>query len=205
MSVTIDYYFMCSSPFAYLGHNLFQEIAARHGAQICYRPIDIMGVWAGSGSVPVGKRTPTRQRYRKIELQRCAEFRGMQINVDPMYFPVDPRLADRTVIALDLMGINPAGFAWRTHEGVWKNEQNIADPSTIEAYLEAEGHDAAAVLALAEGDDAAQILERNTYEATEADAIGAPVYVLNGEPFWGQDRLEYLDRALQSGRAPFRP
>lgn len=201
----IDYYFICSSPFAYLGHKAFHELAATHGATIRYKPISIAGVWEKSGSVPLGQRTPVRQRYRRIELQRIADIRGLPINLEPKFFPVDPTLADRCVIVLAGGGKDPAGFIWRVKQGVWVNEENIADRDQLAAYLEAEGHDAEAVLSAAREDQAGETLSRNTREATEVDAIGAPVYVLNGEPFWGQDRLDYLAHALETKRGPFKP
>ncbi|MBX9464014.1 MAG: 2-hydroxychromene-2-carboxylate isomerase [Aquamicrobium sp.] len=200
----IDYYFICSSPFAYLGHKAFHELAARHGAEIRYKPINIGGVWEKSGSVPLGQRTPLRQRYRRIELQRIADMRGLPLELEPKFFPVDPGLADRCVIALVGQGADPAGFIWRAHQGVWARNENIADPEQLSAYLTAEAHDADAVLKAAGEPEAAETLARNTSEAGDADAVGAPVYVLNGEPFWGQDRLEHLAHALETGRAPFR-
>lgn len=205
MPITIDYYLICPSPFAYLGHKAFHELAARHGAQIRYKPISIARVWENSGSVPVGQRSPLRQRYRLIELQRIADIRALPLNLKPKFFPVNPELADRSVIALVERGEDPAGFIWRAHRGVWENEEDISAPHQLEAYLEAEGHDAQAVLAAAQAAETAEILARNTAEASQADAIGAPVYVLNGEPFWGQDRLDYLAHALETGRGPFKP
>ena len=200
----IDYYFICSSPFAYLGHQAFHELAARFDAEIRYKPIDIMGVWEQSGSVPLGQRTPLRQRYRRIELQRIADIRGLPLNLAPKHFPVDPSLADRCAIVLASQGVSPAGFVWRAHQGVWANEENIADAAQLAAYLSAEGHDADAVLAAAQEPEITETVARNTREASDADAIGAPVYVLNGEPFWGQDRLDHLAHALETGRAPFK-
>lgn len=200
----IDYYFICSSPFAYLGHQAFHALAREHGAEIRYRPISIMGVWEKSGSVPLQQRSPLRLRYRRIELQRISDMRGLPVNLEPAFFPVDPTLADSCAVALVERGENPAGFIWRAHQGVWARGENIADPSQLAAYLTAEGHDADAVLAAAREPEAAEIIARNTADANDADAVGAPVYVLNGEPFWGQDRLDHLAHALKTGRAPFR-
>lgn len=204
MPAAIDYYFICSSPFAYLGHQAFHDLAARHGAEIRYRPISIGGVWEKSGSVPLGQRTPVRQRYRRIELQRIADIRGVPINLEPRHFPVDSTLADRTAIALVQAGADPAGYLWQVHRGVWVNEHDIADRQQLADYLIAEGHDADAMLASAQAATTAETLARNTQSAIAVDAVGAPVYVLDGEPFWGQDRLDYLDHALSTGRAPFR-
>jgi 2-hydroxychromene-2-carboxylate isomerase len=201
---TIDYFFIASSPFAYLGHKAFHEIAARYGAGIRYRPVNIMGVWEKSGSVPLAQRSAVRQRYRRIELQRISEMRGLPLNLDPKFFPVDPSLADRTVVALLSLEADPEGFLWRVHRGVWAEEENIADRDTLAAYLAEEEFDAELVLAEAESEAAAATIAANTAAAVEADAVGAPVYVLDGEPFWGQDRLDHLEHALASGRRPYR-
>ncbi|TKT74285.1 2-hydroxychromene-2-carboxylate isomerase [Aquamicrobium sp. LC103] len=200
----IDYYFVCVSPFAYLGHEAFHALAVKHGATIRYKPMKLMGVWEKSGSVPLSQRSDTRKRYRRIELQRVADIRGLPLNVEPKYFPVDSSLADRAIIALIESGKDPTGFIWRVHRGVWVGDENVSDRAQLAAYLAAEGHDGEVVLAAAEGGEVAAIYQRNTDDAVAADAIGAPVYVLNGEPFWGQDRLDYLAHALETGRGPFR-
>lgn len=205
MTRTIDYYFICSSPFAYLGHKAFHDLAARHGATIRYRPIDIRGVWANSGSVPLGERTPLRQRYRRVELQRFAEWRVLPLHLEPKYFPVDSALADKVAIALVESGRDPAGFVWRAHRGVWENGENIADAAQLSAYLEAENHDPQPLIEFAQSARAEEIRQRNTKDAADGDAVGAPAYVFQGEPFWGQDRLDLLDRMLETRRAPFRP
>lgn len=203
MTRTIDYYLICSSPYAYLGHKALLDLAARHGATIRYRPIDIMGVWANSGSVPLGQRSALRQRYRRIELQRFAEWRDLPLNLNPKYFSVDSALADKIAIALIETGKDPAAFVWRAHCGVWANEEDIADAAQLAIYLKAEGHDADALIEFAQSAKAEKIRQDNTREAVEGDAVGAPVYVYQGEPFWGQDRLDLLDRMLQTKREPF--
>lgn len=201
----IDYYVFGSSPFAYLGHALFHEIAARHGLKINYKPIDIMGVWENSGSVPLAQRTPLRRRYRRIELQRIADFRGLPIDVDPKFFPVDPKLADLCTIALVQMGADPKDFLLRAHRCVWVDGEDLGDPGNVARFLTETGHDAEKVMGHAGGEEAEAIHARNTGDARAADAVGAPVYVYRGEPFWGQDRLEMLDHMISSGREPFTP
>lgn len=199
----IDYYLFGASPFAYLGHNLFHEIAARHGVAINYKLMDLPAVWANSGSVPVGQRSPLRQRYRRIELQRLAQYRGLPLNLDPKVFPVDARLSDLCAIAIGHAGGNPRDYLWAGHRCVWAENRDLADPETIARMLTETGHDAERILALARTSEVEAIRERNTADAIAADAVGAPVYVYKGEPFWGQDRLEQLDHMLTTGRAAF--
>jgi 2-hydroxychromene-2-carboxylate isomerase len=202
MTVTIDYYFTSISPFVYLGHKALLDVAARRGASVAFKPVNLGGVWEVSGSVPLSQRSPTRQRYRLIEMQRAAEMRGLPINLRPKYFPADPTLADSAVIALIGEGRDPAGFMSRVFSGVWAEEHDIADRETIARLLEAAGFEAQAVLDAAASPGVAETRRKNTHEAAAADAIGVPAFVLNGEVFWGQDRIEYLDHALATGRKP---
>ncbi|MCC0039223.1 MAG: 2-hydroxychromene-2-carboxylate isomerase [Brucellaceae bacterium] len=203
MPATIDYYFTSASPFVYLGHQPLRAVAAKHKAGIQVKPVNLAGVWEVSGAVMLAKRPPVRQRYRLVELGRIADFRGVPINRTPKFFPVDPALADHTVIALVEAGKDPLGYMEGVFAAVWANEKNIADEDTLAGLLEAEGFDAGAILSAARGPGIAEIRARNTAEAVEADIVGVPGYVLNGEPFWGQDRVEHLDHALATGREAF--
>lgn len=205
MTATIEYYCTASSPWTYLGHAAIGEVARKHGARLDIRPVSLAGVWEVSGAVPLAKRTPTRQRYRLLELQRYSELRRIPINLKPKYAPVDPTLADNCAIAILLEGRDPFAFMERAMRAYWAEEADIADRGVIAGLLEAEGFDPAAVLATAGGEPAAAMRQRNTEAAIGADAIGVPAYVLNGEVFWGQDRVELVDRALASGRLPFKP
>jgi 2-hydroxychromene-2-carboxylate isomerase len=204
MATTIDYYFTLISPWAYLGHGALMAMARQHGAEVRFKPVSLGGVWEVSGSVPLAKRSATRQRYRLIELQRYSELRGLPLNLHPRHFPADPVLADRATAALVMEGHDPEGFMARIFAGAWAQDENIADAETVARFLEAEGHDASTLIEAAQGPATAAIYRQNTKEAIAADAIGVPTYVLNGEAFWGQDRLDMLERALDSGREPYR-
>jgi 2-hydroxychromene-2-carboxylate isomerase len=205
MVATIEYYFTSSSPWVYLGHAAIGEVARKHGARLDIRPVDLSGVWEVSGGVPLAKRSPTRQRYRLVELQRYSEFRGIPINLKPKHAPADPSPPDLATIAIILDGRDPVGFMDRVMRAYWAEEENIGDRGVIKRLLEAEGFDPAAILATAGSEQASEMRRRNTEAAIAADAIGVPAYVLNGEVFWGQDRIELLDRALSTGRKPFKP
>lgn len=201
----IDYYFYCASPFTYLGHTAICEMAERHKAKLNYKPVNLFALWDISGAVPPGKRPPVRQRLRLIELQRLAAWRGLPIRTAPQHWPVDPAMADKVVIALVRNGQDPRYFVGKVLAGVWANDDDIADEAVLASYLSQVGLDPAPPLAEAKTDEIAAIREQNTREAIAADAVGVPTYVLDGEPFWGQDRIELLEQALVSGRQPFRP
>ncbi len=199
----IDYFYYSNSPFSYLGHRAIAEIARKHGCGLAYKPVDLPQLWAVSGGVPLAKRPVVRQRYRLLELQRFSEFRGLPINTKPAYWPVDVNLADRCTIVLLEERLDPEDYSWRVMCGVWVNEENVADEQVLAGYLTDCGFDASSIISKAKADETGAILNRNSKEAVAAGALGVPSYVLNGEVFWGQDRIELIDHALTTGRAPF--
>jgi 2-hydroxychromene-2-carboxylate isomerase len=182
----IDYYFSLVSPWAYIGHAPFMEIAQKHGVEINYKPVFLGRVFSETGGLPLAQRHPARQRYRILELQRWREKRALSFNISPKHWPFDVNLADRFVIAITASGKSPDAFLRRAFAAVWEEERNLGDPLVLSVLAEA-------------------IYALNLENAVAGDVFGSPAYVLDGEVFWGQDRLELLDDALSSGRAPYTP
>lgn len=203
MTTAIDYYFTCISPFSYFGHRAIGAVSARHGATLNLKPFRLGAVFQTSGALPLGQRPVSRQRYRMLELQRISEMRGLPVNLKPKHFPADPSLADATVAALVADGRDPFDYVESLYRVVWVDEADIADEAVIADRLGKAGFDAAGVIARARSGLVTGIIDVNTEEAIAAGALGSPSYVLNGEVFWGQDRIDYLDRALETGRKPF--
>jgi 2-hydroxychromene-2-carboxylate isomerase len=205
MPATIDYFFTSISPWTYLGHDAARALAAKHGVTLAVRPVNLGGMFKVSGQVPLAERPAVRQRYRLVELQRFAHYRGKPLNVRPAHFPTDPTLADHTICAIVAAGGDPLDYMGTVFAAVWAGEQNIAEEATLSGLLSAAGFDADAILAKARTPEIAAIRARNTEDAIAVDASGVPCFVHDGEPFWGQDRLDLLDHALTTGRPPFRP
>lgn len=200
---TVDYYFSLLSPYAYLGHAALLAMARDNGVTLSYRPVRIFELFAANGGLPLGQRAPARQRYRLLELQRWREHRGLRLNLQPRYFPVDPSLADRAAIALAEAGVDACAYVDAGFRAVWADDRDIADRSVVAELLRGAGHDAEAVLAVADGEDAVARYQANTAAAIAADLPGLPGYVHQGEAFWGQDRIDLLRDAIVSGRAPY--
>lgn len=200
----IDYYFSLISPWSYLGDAALHDAARVTGAAIDYRPVRIFDLFAANGGVPLGQRAPARQRYRLIELQRWRAARGLPLNLAPKHYPLDVALADRAAIALLEGGEDPAGYVAGAYRALWAEERDLADRDVVAALLARQGHDAVAVLAAADGEAAEMRYRRNTDAAVAADLPGLPGYVVDGEPFWGQDRIEQLQAMLAEGRPPLR-
>jgi 2-hydroxychromene-2-carboxylate isomerase len=203
MTRVIDYFFTTVSPFSYLGHDTLHEIARQHHCSIRYRPFSLAGVWEKSGSVPLAKRSATRQRYRFIELQRVAWQRGVKINLRPKHFPADPQRADLCCAALVLANRDAGAFARKAGEAIWSRDLNISDEAVLAKLLAECGEDADQILLQSRAEPAAAERTQNTQDAIALDAIGAPSYAYKGEIFWGQDRLEMLEAMIVSDRAPF--
>ena len=199
----IDYFYSTISPYAYLGHDTLHEIARQHQCTIRYRPFSMPGVWAESGSVPLGQRTPVRQRYRFIELQRVAWQRGVEINLKPQHFPTNPERADLCCAALVIDKRDVGPFARKAGEAVWSRELDIADETVLAQLLNECGENADEVLAKSREEAAIAVRAENTADAISLNAIGAPSYAYKGEIFWGQDRLEMLEAMIVSNRPPF--
>ncbi len=190
MAKNIDYFFTPTSPWTYLGHARFADIAKRHGAAVAVKPVDYGVIFPQSGGLPLGKRAPQRQAYRLSELARWRDYLGIPLNLQPRFFPADP-ISAACIICAAPPGEQIA-IAGDFLRAVWVEERNIADIGVLTA-IAARHAIADAPAAIVEGK---AIFERNTQEALTRQVFGAPTYALGDELFWGQDRLDFLDRAL---------
>jgi len=203
MSRSIAYYFTVVSPWAYIGHDLFTRIARKHGATIDYRPVNLGEVFPQSGGLPLTKRHPLRVAYRTMELKRWREKRGLDFALKPKGWPFDPGLADRVALALLARGEDPNAYLSNAFRAVFETELNLGDAANVAAVLKETGHDADALIADAQSQPIRDAYAANNEAALAAGVFGSPSFVLDGEVFWGQDRIEALDDALTSGRKPF--
>lgn len=200
MSRTLDYYFAPQSPWAYLGHARFAVIARASGATVRVLPVDLGGkVFPISGGLPVGQRAPQRQAYRLLELKRYSEYLNAPLNLQPKYFPVGGDDAARLIVAVDLHDGADAAMqiAGALLTAVWAQERNIADPRVL-AELLAECGLSAQRLEQSHSQTVQERYEANTRQAIDAGVFGAPSYVIDGEIFWGQDRLDFVERKLNA-------
>ena len=200
MSLVIDYYLAPQSPWTYFGHARLVQMAKQAGATVRIMPVDFGGqIFPATGGLPVGQRPPQRQAYRLVELQRFSHFLQMPFNLKPKFFPVAGDDAARMIIAVDQHDGADAAMkvCGAVLAAVWVQERDIADASVLQAILQEQGIAAdrwQAALAPAAQD----AYMAYTRQAMDAGVFGAPSYVVDGEIFWGQDRLEFLQRRLQA-------
>ncbi len=192
----IDYYFTTISPFTYLGGTRAEEVAARHGASVTYKPLDLGGLLGRTGGTAPGDRHPSRQAYRLQELRRQAAKAGLPINPKPAHFPTNPAPSSYAFIAAQQAGGGDLGaLRFALGRACWAEEKDIAEDAVIRNCLEGAGFDPGlADSGLLAG---AEQYVRNLEEAVERGVFGAPFFITDtDERFWGQDRIEDLDLYL---------
>ena len=197
MTRLIDYYFAPISPFVYLGHDRFVAIARKHGATIAVKAINLGEIFPVSGGLPLSKRAPQRQAYRLVELKRWSDYLDIPINVHPRFFPVNGDLAAAWILAAQEQGVVQAlTLTGAVGRAIWEQERDVAAESTLMEIAADVGLDAVVLGRRAASAEIVARYKALTQEAIDRQVFGAPTYIYRDELFWGQDRLDFLDRAL---------
>ena len=199
MGKSVTYYLAPQSPWTYLGHARLVALAGAMDARIDIKPFDLGKVFSVSGGLPLAKRAPQRQAYRLADMARSAAFLNVPMNVQPKFFPVPPEQAAKMIIAArtglgEEVALAVAGAFMRA---LWAEEKNIADEAALVQVADLCGLDGRMLLKSAATAGVQEQYDKNTDEAIAANVFGAPWYVIDGQGFWGQDRLDFVERALQ--------
>jgi len=197
MRHAVDYYFAPHSPWTYLGHARFEAILAKTGASVRLLPIDLGQVFPVSGGLALPQRAPQRRAYRLLELERFGKVLMLPLVLQPRFFPVDAQAASQLiVVAEQVLGVAAAmRLMGAIGAAVWAQERDIADVATLAALL-GECELDAGLLAQSQSAQAQSRYAQNTQAAIKEGVFGAPSYLVNGELFWGQDRLDFVERRL---------
>ena len=197
MRRTLDYYFAPQSPWMYLGHARLNELLQRTDTEVRVRPVDFGHIFSVSGGLPLPQRAPQRQAYRLVELRRFSEALGLPLNPQPRHFPLpgDPSALLITAVATHDGAGADMRLTGAIGQAIWAQERNMADAAELAAVLAECGLDAQR-LAQAQDADNQALYAQHTREAVDAGVFGAPSYVVDGEIFWGQDRLDFVERRL---------
>lgn len=197
----VEYYLTITSPWTFLGHEEFSQIVTEAGVSVIVKPVDFGEVFKVSGGLPLPQRSKQRQRYRMFELQRWRRKRGIPLNLNSKHFPADPTLGNQVVLAAAEEGLDAMALADVLMRGVWCEDANVADPDFVRTAAATVGIDGDALLAAAQSGPITSRYGALTEEAKAASVFGAPTYIIDGEPFWGQDRLSFVRDALLGGAA----
>lgn len=191
----VDYYFATISPFTYLAGPQFERMVKDHDLTVTYKPLDIMALFARTGGVPPKDRHPNRQAYRLQDITRRAKIAGQPINVQPAFWPTNMAPSSYAIIAAQLEGGDVGGLVNALTRACWAEERNIAEDDVIRDCLTKAGFDPnLADSGLLQG---AETYARNLEDAVASGVFGAPFFITEDDQrFWGQDRLDDLEKHL---------
>jgi carboxymethylenebutenolidase len=196
MSKEVTVYYALQSPWTYLGWARLRELVARTGAAAHHRPIQSGPLFEASGTLPLARRPKQRQAYRLMELRRWRDHLGVPLNLHPKHFPVDESLAASIAIAHRQRGGDIAALSEAMMSAVWAEERDLGDRATLLEIAREQGADGPALLEAAQDQAVQSEYDANTRAAIEQGVFGVPTFVIGDELFWGQDRLDFLARAL---------
>jgi 2-hydroxychromene-2-carboxylate isomerase len=191
-----------ASPWAWLGSARFLALAREHQLRVRVIPLHLEQVFSATGGLSFSQRSAARRSYRQLELQRWSRHLQVPVTLEPRHYPVDREPASRLLIALRDSGLDPLGhqtlgLLHDILQAIWVQDRDIADPRTLCALADARGLDGAGLLQAAGREETAARWHAGTREAIAAGVFGAPTWTVQGERFWGQDRLDFLAAALQ--------
>ncbi|MBA2964571.1 MULTISPECIES: 2-hydroxychromene-2-carboxylate isomerase [Ramlibacter] len=204
MTIELECYYSLSSPWAYFAGPRLQDIVRRHGVRLLLKPYDFQAVVVKNGGIPIRTRPEPRRTYHDEELVRWGRHLGMPIHPQPKHYPRhavgDPnwnKYAGWMVIAAQLQGLDAFVLSHALLRALWAEERDTSLPAERIAIADAHGYDGEALQALEQSPAVLATYDTYSREATERGVFGAPTFVLQGERFWGQDRLGFVDRALE--------
>ncbi|MCR8546473.1 2-hydroxychromene-2-carboxylate isomerase [Salipiger sp. P9] len=199
--MVIDYYFAPISGYAYLGHQALMALARETGARVRFLPVEIGRVFEASDTTPPFAQSEARRSYRIEDQARWARLRGLRMAAVPAHHPTCPRLACRVILAAGRLGLDQDAISLACLRGVWAEGRNIADPGDLGEALRQIDMPAFELLHVAESEDLRDEADAVTQAAIDAQVFGSPTYVVDGERFWGQDRIEFIRDKLMKAAA----
>jgi 2-hydroxychromene-2-carboxylate isomerase len=201
----IDYYFSVLSDWAYMGSERFENMARRYGVKVNHMPMQLSTIYAGTGGILLQRRSRQRQDYRVVELERFRDALGIPIVLHPKFYPTDDRLSSCAIIAVKQKGGDAGRFANEVLKAIWAEERDISDADVLRRIADGIGLDGASVLEMARTEETMREFDTYTKEAQERGVFGSPFYIYEDELFWGQDRLEFLERRLAKASGDSNP
>ncbi|MGE4243767.1 2-hydroxychromene-2-carboxylate isomerase [Ramlibacter sp.] len=204
MTIQLDCYYSLSSPWAYFAGPKLQDIVRRHHVKLTMKPYDFQKVVQVTGGIPIRTRPEPRRAYHDEELARWSEYLGMPMVIQPKHYPrytvADPnwnKYAGWMVIAAQQQGLDVQPLSHALLRALWAEERDTSQPDVRIAIADANGYDGRALQALEQASATLAQYDEFSADAERAGVFGAPTYVLEGVRYWGQDRLDFVDRALE--------
>ncbi|TFZ04574.1 2-hydroxychromene-2-carboxylate isomerase [Ramlibacter rhizophilus] len=196
MPRSLQYWISTASPWTWLGSARFAELVRQTAVAVDVLPMDLSTVFSATGGTPFPQRSRARQTYRQLELARWSRRLGVPITLEPRHYPVDRGPSSRLLIAAAAAGHDALSLSHYLLRAIWLDDQNIADWATLAQLADQAGLDGTSLVRRAQAPEVqAQFLD-NTARAIDAQVFGSPTFIVDGERFWGQDRLDFLAERL---------
>ena len=200
--VEVSCYYSLSSPWAYFAGPRLQDIVARHRVHLLLKPFDFQEIVPRTGGVPLRTRPEPRRTYHALELDRWRKHLGMPLQLTPKYYPADGKPAGWNkpagwiVIAAQERGMDAQRLSHALLRALWADERDTSERKVRVTVANENGLPGEELAAAEQSAPVQALYKAYSDEAERLGVFGAPTYVLAGERFWGQDRLDFLDRAL---------
>ena len=198
MTNTLDYYFATPSPWAYLATPRIIKLKDKYNLEVNWKPADLMEIFSIHGVANVKDRPKPVQINRLTELGRWSKFLNIPLTIQPKYFPVDPNLSHKVIILAQKNNISVENLIFSFQKAVWADEKDISDENTIIEICKSNNFDSSSIIEDANSEDIISEYKNNTEEALSKNVWGSPTFIYNNELFWGQDRIDFLERAIQN-------
>ena len=204
--IEVSCYYSLSSPWAYFAGPRLQDIVRRHNVRLLLKPFDFQEIVPRTGGVPLRTRPEPRRTYHALELDRWRKHLGMPLRLTPKHYPADGKPAGWNkppgwmVIAAQERGLDAQRLSHALLRALWAEERDTSDRKVRIAIANESGLPGDELAAAEQSAPVQALYKAYSDEAERLGVFGAPTYVLEGERFWGQDRLAFLDRALERFR-----
>ena len=197
--ISIDYFMSHGSPWTFLGHNRLGDLVNKFNAKLNLYPVNYGEIFPISGGLPVSKRPPQRQKLRLQELNRWSKFLNINLNTQPNFFPSKSLLPSLIIIAAKMEKLdNYFELAFKIMHSLWVENQNIDDEDVLKKILNGMNFNAENMILLAKSEKCLDIMNKYTQLAITKNVFGAPTYIIEDQIYWGQDRLDFVERHLNS-------
>lgn len=195
MARELEFFFDYGSPFSYLADTQLTGVAERTGARVIYRPMLLGGVFKETGnSSPIA--IEAKRKYLMIDLERWARHYGLPALHNP-HFPINTIRLMRGAVAAERLGVF-APYHRAVYDAFWREGLNLGDAAVAREVLEWAGLDAARIAAASEEHAVKEVLRASTEAAVARGAFGAPTFFVGDQMFWGNDRLMFVEQALNA-------
>jgi 2-hydroxychromene-2-carboxylate isomerase len=196
----VQFYFDFSSPYGYLAAEKIDALAAKHGRTVDWRPLLLGAVFKQTGGMPLTE-VPVKGPYSKRDFARSARFHGVEFHMPPV-FPIPAQAPARIVLWAKQQGPGDgAKVARALYRAYFVDGLDISKADIAAAVAGRAGFDAAAARAAVDDPAIKDLLRREVEAAIAAGVFGSPFVIVDGEPFWGMDRFDQIERWL--ARGPF--